>query len=285
MKYDSPREIAQLLRERGLTLKKRFGQNFLISPGVRQKIVDLLGVTAGECVWEIGPGIGSMTHMLLGRVERLVVFEIDHGLVRLLEESLGRSSSLTVVPGDYLKTWGETVERLGAPNAVFGNLPYNAAAPIIASLADWQTPVKRAVLTVQREVARRMAAKPATKEYSSFSLVCQSTFEVRLHGDIAPASFHPVPEVTSTIVSLVPNEMGIRYNRRLFSEIVRRLFVSRRKTVRNNLLVGRGVGGHPTEGIARALDAVGIDPNARGEGLSVRQVIALTAALEEDETS
>ena len=272
MTYDSPKEITRFLTERGLTLKKRFGQNFLVSPGARRKIVSLLAPDRRETVWEIGPGIGSMTHMLLPLVDRLVVFEIDHGLVKVLEEGFAEEPRLHVVPGDYLRTWRGAEGAGGLPNAVIGNLPYNAAAPIIASLADWESVAGRVVITVQREVARRMAAVPGTKDYSSFSVICQSVFDVELHGDLAAASFYPVPEVTSTVVRLVPNNLPRASDRKLFNEVARGLFASRRKTVRNNLLSMQFDERFGQERIDRALEAARIEPQLRGEELSVLQI-------------
>ena len=277
--YDSPKQISSFLKERGLSLKKRFGQNFLISPGARQKIISLLELRNGQRVWEIGPGIGSMTHSLLELSGGLVAFEIDHGLVRVLEESLGETANLRIVPGDYLKTWRDEAASNGLPDLIIGNLPYNAAAPIIATLIEWERPVARAVFTVQREVARRMAAKPRSKDYSGFSLICQSLFEVRLHGDIAAPSFHPVPEVTSTIVSMSPNGLSLDYDRELYGLIVRDLFASRRKTIRNNLTSGVVGRGRVAAEIEEAIRAAEIDPGARGEELSVLQVRRLAAAL------
>jgi len=278
--YDSPKQISLFLKDKGLTLKKRFGQNFLVSPGARRKILSLLEPLPGETLWEIGPGIGSMTHMLVGNVEKLFAFEIDHGLIRVLEESLGNVSTLVVVAGDYLKTWRRTSELHGLPDAVVGNLPYNAAAPIIASLTEWEAPVRRAVFTVQREVARRMAASPRTKDYSSFSLTCQARFDVQLHGDIAPASFYPVPEVTSTIVRLVPNTRDRSCDPGLFAEVVRILFAARRKTIRNNLLSERNGELYSRGIVETALREAEIDPTARGEELSVDEVVGLVVALE-----
>jgi 16S rRNA (adenine1518-N6/adenine1519-N6)-dimethyltransferase len=278
--YDSPKQIALLLKERGLSLKKRFGQNFLVSPGARQKIVALLAPKSDQRVWEIGPGIGSLTHMLLELAGGLVAFEIDHGLVRILDESLGARSHLRIVSGDYLKTWRGEAASYGLPHLVVGNLPYNAAAPIIATLIEWEQPVARAVFTVQREVAKRMAAKPRTKDYSGFSLICQSLFEVRLHGDIAAPSFHPVPEVTSTIVSLAPNGLSHDYDRELYGMLVRDLFAARRKTIRNNLSSGVIARGREVGEIEGALRTAGIDPGARGEELSVLQLRRLTSALD-----
>lgn len=279
MVYDSPKQLARFLDERGYSLKKRLGQNFLVSPGVREKILSLVETGQDRVLWEVGGGIGSLTQRLVDRVATLVVFEIDHGFVRVLQESFGNRPGVKIVEGDYLKTWQDALERFGRPATIVGNLPYRCAAPIIATLAEWDAPVSSALFTVQREVARRMAASPGTKEYSSFSLVCQSVFEVRLHGDIAPASFFPVPEVVSAIVSLVPNQIPRDYDRNLFSQVVRDLFAARRKTIRNNLLAGTTGRrfGMPT--VDSALRRSSIDPADRGERLSVQQIINFVVAL------
>lgn len=279
MLYDSPKQLARFLDERGYSLKKRLGQNFLVSPGAREKILSLVAAGRDELVWEIGGGIGSLTHRLVEKAGRLVVFEIDHGFVRVLEESFGTRPGVTIVGGDYLKTWKGALRRLGRPAVIVGNLPYRSAAPIVATLVEWERPVSSAIFTVQREVARRMAASPGTKDYSSFSLVCQELFDVRLHGDIASRSFFPVPEVVSSIVSLVPNRIPRSYDRGLFSEVVHDLFGSRRKTIRNNLLSGTTGKRFGATTVDSALRQASIDPGNRGERLSVQQVIELVVAL------
>lgn len=279
MKYDSPKEIASFLNDRGLSLKKRFGQNFLVSPGARERIISTLDPKPEETIWEIGGGIGSMSHMLIGRVGRLVVFEIDHGLTRALEESLGAQNGFELVEGDYLKRWHEIERSSGAPDRILGNLPYNVASQIIASLVDWERPVGRAVFTVQREVAYRMAARPGTKDYSGFSLICQSVFEVGLHGDIAARSFYPIPEVVSTVVSLTPKTPAVEFDRELYRVVVRDLFAARRKTIRNNLAAGAAVRRFGQPAVDAALRSSGIRPGDRGEMLSVEQVQDFVAAL------
>ena len=291
MNYDSPKEVSRLLESEGLSMKKRFGQNFLVSAGARAKLLDVAAPTSSEYAWEIGPGIGTMTTLLVRRVRRLVAFEIDHGFVRLLtslfaEEIAGNPNTartgegaLEIVPGDFLKTWRTIAERDGAPDLLFGNLPYRTAATMIGTLIEEGVRVKRIVATVQREVAQRMVATPGSPEYSGFSLLCQSGFLVRTRGDLAPASFFPAPEVTSTIVELRFKGLPDVGEPGLYFTLIRDLFAARRKTVRNNLLSGavcRTVG---REGLLAALDASGIDPGRRGETLSVAETARLSVLL------
>ena len=42
LNYDSPKEIERVLNEKGLAMSKKFGQNFLISPEGRKRLVDLM---------------------------------------------------------------------------------------------------------------------------------------------------------------------------------------------------------------------------------------------------
>ncbi len=204
MNHDSPAEIRRTLAELGLTLKKRWGQNFLINPGVRDKILELVDPRPDETVWEIGPGLGCLTSALLGRCRLLVGFEIDHGLIRFLQSSFAGREDFALEAGDAVERWSEVRERRGVPDKVVGNLPYSAASAVIGSFAEKGFSPKRLVFTVQRELAARLAAAPGGKNYSSFSVLCQRAYRVREAFSIRPGSFYPAPQVTSTVVELEP---------------------------------------------------------------------------------
>jgi 16S rRNA (adenine1518-N6/adenine1519-N6)-dimethyltransferase len=168
--YDSAAALKALLEERGLGMRKKFGQNFLINPLVRRKLADALEVGEGDAVWEIGPGLGAMTRELLERKARVRAFEIDPGFSALLEDFFKDELNFTLVQGDVLKTW-RRAEKAGY---LLGNLPYNIGAVFLADLIEGRRFFKRMVVTVQREVARRMAAKPGSADYSSFSVLIGS---------------------------------------------------------------------------------------------------------------
>ena len=115
MNPDSPSDIRAVLEERGLALKKRWGQNFLVNRGARERLVTMLEIQADQTVWEIGPGLGSMTGLLAERAARVLAFEVDHGLCRFLQETFGGVPSFTLVPGDFLETWKSAVSEHGPP--------------------------------------------------------------------------------------------------------------------------------------------------------------------------
>lgn len=284
MNYDSPKEIGLLLEREKLSLKKRFGQNFLVSAGVRSKLLRILAPGREDYLWEIGPGLGTMTELLVGRVKRLVAFEIDHGFVRYLKQAFGEScfsgaSSLEIIPGDFLKTWGAVREREGEPDLLFGNLPYSTAATMLGSIIEEGLLIPRVVVTLQREVAERLAAAPGSPAYSALSLLCQIGYRIKMHGDVAASCFFPAPDVTSTIVELVSRPEPQVGDRKLFFRLVHDLFAARRKTIRNNLLAGSCARtlGRPV--VLSALESSGIDPLRRGETLAPEEVANLCSLL------
>ncbi len=281
MNHDSPREIGEFLAERGLSLSKRYGQNFLVSKAAKEKLLSVLDLEDVRSLWEIGPGIGAMTSLFLGRVERLTVFEIDRGFIPVLSELFGRTEGFRVVEGDALKTWKGVYDSEGVPDRIFGNLPYNCASAIIADFIESGVLPKRMVFTIQKEVADRMIASPGSAEYSSFSVLCQTYCTVRGHGDLKPGNFYPQPKVTSSIVELVPHERWFVADPLLLSAMVRELFSSRRKTVRNNLIRGRLAAEFGSETLMDIFASSDIDVSARAETLPVALIVDCANRLSE----
>lgn len=236
LNYDSPSEIKKLLDIMGLAPRKRWGQNFLINRGAREKIVSLLKVESGNKVWEIGPGLGAMTKDLLDMDCDLTVFEIDPGYCEYLNAAFAKKG-IKIENGDILKNWQDLFKRDGLPDRIMGNLPYNAASAIIGDLIENNSVPDRMVFTVQDEMGDRMHAKIGTKTYSSFSIMCQFGCKIIDGGKLTSGSFYPAPRVASRIVVLEPNEKykDFKY-RQIFFKITRSLFISRRKTIKNNIL-------------------------------------------------
>ncbi len=280
MNQDSPSEIRALLEERGLALKKRWGQNFLVNRGARERLVALLGPQRDETIWEIGPGLGAMTGLLLASSARVVAFEVDRGLCRYLSESLADRPSFILVPGDFSETWRPAAAAHGKPDRVLGNLPYRSASLMIALIIESGLRPASMVFTVQRELAERIASPPGKKSYSSFSVLCQSSFTVAARGDLQPGSFYPAPEVTSSIVEMTPlNGAPEGATLRTLSALARALFSSRRKTIRNNLASGAGDALYTAEAALAALAAEGVDPGLRAEQLAPEVFVRLARLL------
>jgi 16S rRNA (adenine1518-N6/adenine1519-N6)-dimethyltransferase len=277
---DSPAEIRALLEERGLALKKRWGQNFLVNRGARQRLVSLLELKADETVWEIGSGLGSMTGPLLDRAARVIAFEVDRGLCRFLQETFGSAPTFRLVAGDFMETWRNAVSEYGPPDRLLGNLPYSTASLMIGDLIERGLRPHVMVFTVQRELAARMASDPGYKSYSSFSVLCQSCFHVIDRGDLQPGSFYPVPEVVSSSVEMRPRKDAPDGRTLLvLSALCRGLFSSRRKTIRNNLASGRLGPSVPADAAKAALVREGVDLGKWAEQLSPEIFLRLAREL------
>jgi 16S rRNA (adenine1518-N6/adenine1519-N6)-dimethyltransferase len=285
--YDSGRELKAFLSEHQLGMRKKFGQNFLINREIRKKLVDALDLGQGEAVWEIGPGLGAMTRELLDRGGRVRAFEIDPGFSRVLREFFGGNERFTLVEGDVLKTWPNEEKA----DYLLGNLPYNIGAALLGDFIEQGRYFKRAVITVQKETARRAAALPGSPDYSSFSVLCASVYTVTPLMIIRGASFYPAPHVDS---------QGLRLDRKtgseapsypaLFYPLVRGLFSSRRKMIKNNLqcfvssrIIKEGEG---AEDLTREiLETCGLRGDERAETLDIKTFGALAKALEDKQKS
>lgn len=279
--YNSPVALKSFMDENGFSMQKKFGQNFLVNERSRVSLIDALDVQPGTTVWEVGPGLGSMTDELLRRGVRLTAFEIDHGFARLLPEFFDeyvQKGDFTLVEGDVLKTWrGEREKAAGSlPARFFGNLPYNVAATIIADMIEDDQRFERMVVTVQKEVGQRMCAKPGSEDYSSFSVLCQWAYDVKPLMDLAGGNFWPRPNVASRALVFTRKEDFPRCeNPKLFTRLTRALFSSRRKTIRNNIqpLLPAGVQAEDVFSVC------GIQPSERAENMSVEALLSLSDAL------
>ncbi|MBI9102355.1 MAG: ribosomal RNA small subunit methyltransferase A [Spirochaetales bacterium] len=261
-------------------MSKRFGQNFLVNPNAREKIIKLLSPAPAETVWEIGPGFGAMTHMIAGKTEGLTVFEIDHGFCSFLNEKFQDVEHFRLVEGDFLKTWRRELEERGQPDCIIGNLPYNVGSIIIGDLIKSSKIRSRMVFTLQKEVVKRMAARPGSADYSGFSLICQFTCRVENHGDVSGGSFYPKPRVVSSIVRLTPHNEHPDVNRELFISLVNDMFAARRKTLRNNLIKGATAARWGREPVLEGLESMNLPEGIRGEKMNMDEVIALSNAIE-----
>lgn len=285
--YDSPLALKKFLDDRGMAMQKKFGQNFMVNRAHRQRLVDALLLEPGMGVWEVGPGLGAITDELLNRGANLTVFEIDRGFASVLRDIFVDRENFTLIEGDVLRTW-KTEAAKCLPPRLFGNLPYNIAATIIADTISAGVRFDRAVFTVQKEVALRMAAKPSTEDYSSFSVLCQWAYKVTPLMDLAAGAFWPRPNVISKAVSLERRGDWPRCESpALFMSLLRGLFSSRRKTIKNNLSAWLRSAARislETDSVTlmeQCFERSGIDPLARAETLDVADFLKFSDTLHE----
>ena len=277
--YNSPAALKALLDENGFSMQKKFGQNFLVNASARERIVRALEIERDMRVWEIGPGLGSMTKLLLDSHAHVTAFEIDKGFIKLLSDFFKaeiEEGALRIVSGDAVKTWKRAYEDSSLPDRFFGNLPYSIAASLIADTIESGARFDRAVVTVQKEVADRMTAKEDGNDRSSFSVLCQWAYDIRGVSDLAPGNFWPKPHVASrAVVMTKKRDFPACENPSLFIKMQRALFSSRRKNIRNNLTAFTG-----SARIAeRALTVATVDPSLRAEALGLAELLRLSDAL------
>ena len=294
--YNSPAQLKAFLEARGMAMQKKFGQNFLVNPAVRSKLIEMLDAHPNDVVWEVGPGLGAMTALLLERGCEVTAFEVDRGFSAVLRELFGCNERFTLIEGDSLKTWRGAAASFNAEgiNAdsralplFFGNLPFNIAATLIADFTKGGLIFPKAAVTVQSEVAERICAAPESKAYSAFSVICSRFYDSSVKFDIAAGSFWPRPNVTSSAVLMLKKESPAPCkDDALFFAVVRALFSSRRKTVKNTLsawLAARLEGNECREQSAElariALKQAGIAEAERPENLPASAFCSLADAV------
>ena len=280
--YNSPVALKEFMEMKGMSMQKKFGQNFMVNPAARTSIVDELDPRENEKVWEIGPGLGCMTSEILERGADLTCFEIDRGFISCLKDFFAGYSEkdrFRIIEGDCLKTWKKEIDALGDSDysklsiKLSGNLPYNIAATFIADTIAAGLCFERCVFTVQKEVTDRICAAPGSKNYSSFSVLCQWAYDVKGGIVLAPGNFWPMPNVSSqSVIMTRKKEPYSCSDPALFVKIVHSLFLSRRKTIANNF--------KPVLNNNVTLDDVfsrtTISRTLRAEDLSVSDFIELT---------
>ena len=244
MELTNPADIRALLARHDFRFSKSMGQNFLTAAWVPSDIAEASGADAHTGVLEVGPGIGCLTEQLAQRAGKVVSVELD--------------------------------ERLRP--VVCANLPYNVTSPLLTAFLTAGC-FDTVTVMIQREVARRLCARPGTADYGALTVFVQWHAEPELLFDVPPHCFVPAPKVTSTVVRLRVRKsppVAVQDEKLLFT-VVRAAFNQRRKTLVNAL--SAGVPGCDKARAAAAVAACGLDARVRGETLSLARFAALSDAL------
>ena len=246
-------QLFELLRRHRITLKRRFGQNFLIDAALRDAIAQGAEVTRGDVVVEVGAGVGTLTIALAARAGRVIAVELDRDLIPALREVVGDLDNVEIVQGDILRL---DVEG----DVVAGNIPYNLTGALIEKLLDKPPRPRRLSLVVQREVANRWTA---TKAASLATVAVQVFAEARILFTIPSTAFQPPPRVDSALVALdVRAQPAVQVDDyHAFFRFVESVFQFRRKQLGGTLRrLGHG-----------KVQLVGIDLTRRPETLGLQE--------------
>ncbi len=257
--------------------KRSLGQNFLINPGVRDKIIGALGATTSHWAVEIGPGPGALTASLTGRCAHVVAVEMDRDLAEALPSVVDRPEVLEVIVADGARLdYSVLALAAGRPLLVVGNLPFNAAVAILRQALEYGTHLERLVFMFQREVAIRLCADPGSRDYGLLSVVTQQRARVTKLFDVSPGSFRPVPRVSAAVVRIEPDPQLEPCCMKVHDAVVGAAFSQRRKTLRNSL---RSRAPWPWEVLEPLVHEVGICLDHRAETVSVARWAALAKCV------
>jgi len=258
--------------------RKRFGQHFLESAWV-DKLVGALQASPTDTFIEIGPGQGALTLALAPHVARVVAVEIDRDLAAALPRRV--PPNVEIVLGDFLRTdFDQLLRDLELPVRVVGNLPYNVASPILFRLlhaAQHGRRFRDATLMLQKEVADRLCAAPGMAGYGAMAIQVGLLADVDRLLTLPPGAFRPPPKVTSAVVQLRFREPRAEVgDHQVFEDLVRSLFLQRRKTLANAL---RPLADARHKIASQVLDLAGLDPIRRPETLTIEDMARLARAV------
>jgi 16S rRNA (adenine1518-N6/adenine1519-N6)-dimethyltransferase len=214
--------------------KKSLGQHFLTDNDIARKIVDSLTFSNYNQVLEIGPGMGVLSVYLLDLPGRDIRFvEIDRVSIAYLNEHLPAIRD-KLYDGDVMRI--NLNDFFEGPFAVIGNFPYNISSQLFFKILENKTRVTEVVCMLQKEVARRLASPPGSREYGILSVLLQAYYEIEYLFTVAPHVFNPPPKVQSAVIRLRRNErQALPCNEDLFKKVVKTAFNQRRKVLRNSL--------------------------------------------------
>ena len=293
----SPRETRSVLERYGLATKHHLGQNFLVNDAIIGKILDLAELGDSDVVFEIGPGIGTLTVAMLAHAGAVVSVEADRGLEPVLAETCARDSDrFALVMGDALRVspeqLSEAVEGLGImgldphPTKLVSNLPYQVAATVVLKTFEQMPAIERAVVMVQAEVADRMAAAPGSKAYGGYTAKLALFARPTGRFEVGPGNFMPPPHVDSAVIRLDRAPMLDPATDEPLSpehidwccKVIDAAFAQRRKTIRNSM----SANGFDKADLDQAFAKTDIDPRTRAEVLAPSDFVRLALALEQE---
>ncbi|MEW6068485.1 MAG: 16S rRNA (adenine(1518)-N(6)/adenine(1519)-N(6))-dimethyltransferase RsmA [Nitrospirota bacterium] len=246
--------------------KRHLGQNFLYDPSILRRIIQLAQLNPEDTVVEIGPGPGRMTIMLAERVKKVIAIEIDDKLYERLKAQLEGYKNIELIHGDALKYPYEGLPEF----KVVANIPYYITTPIIFRLIELKKNLVSATMTVQKEVAERIVAKPGGKDFGVLSIMVQYYAKPSFKFIIPRNAFRPVPRVDSAVINfkILDRPFVEVKDEGLFFRIIRTAFSQRRKMLSNSL---KAIMPDVKEWLLRAE----INPDRRPETLSIEEFARL----------
>ena len=268
---------------KGLTPKKKFGQNFLSDPALLSEIADCADITKDDDILEIGPGTGNLTKILASRARSVTAIEIDRELIPFVTVAAEPFGNTRVINADIMKS---DIKALLPPDAghlkVVANIPYYITTPLVTKLLSCGISFESLVLLVQKEVAVRMAAPPGSRDCGAISYFVSWRSVPRIMLSVPPEAFYPVPKVESALIRLdILKDRPIKVlDEELMFSLIRAGFELRRKTLVNAIAADSALSGRfSKEMTIEALSELSMDQNIRAERLTLSDFGALADHL------
>lgn len=285
----SSSKISEIIKKYDFSIKKSFGQNFLIDNNITKNIVDRSmnnNINKIYNVLEIGPGIGSLSYEIAKKANKLVCIEIDKRLEPILNETLDEFDNVDIIFEDFLKIDLEKLCKDHFDNnhdlIVIANLPYYITTAILIKLFEsaHKINLKSISAMMQKEVGDRLNASINTKDYNSLSILTQYYSNAKILLKVSKNVFIPKPNVDSVVVKFdIKDKNNEIIDEKVFLKVLRTLFKQRRKTILNNLNSL-----YQNKEITKSIiNKAGLDENSRAESLNIQQIIQLSNIISREE--
>ncbi len=258
---------------------KRLGQNFLVNRGIVEKIIIASALTAADTVLEIGPGHGALTFELAQKAGKVIAIEKDRELAELLRAKLTEQkiANVEIIEGDILAFLSKSYKLKAISYCVVANIPYYLTSALIRQLLELEHPPERIILTIQKEVAQRIAAH--NNKESVLSLAVKFYADAKILFYVSRGSFSPAPNVDSAVIEIIPRKEKQPVSSEAFFAVVKAGFSAPRKKLLGNL--AKGLSLEKVE-LSVMLGVLGIDAHARPEQIPLAQWVALAQKIKLD---
>jgi len=280
-----PSRTARILKEYGIFLKKRLGQNFLADINILKKIAGVSELSKKENVLEIGSGIGSLTEVLLQNASRIMCIEVDRKLIKAFVDIFGEKigNKVILIEKDAMKLNYHEIAARYEIRKMVSNLPYGIAAPLILKILVEAPQIRKMYITIQKDIAERLLAEKGSKNYSSYTVKANLLADFRLLFSVSRNCFIPVPNVDSAVIEVSANKKSKLTNILDFFEFIEICFLHRRKKLINSITAGGNKSYiDKMHLIIKMLHDTGKDENVRAEELSLEEFLTIFNAIKKE---